>query len=44
MATMQMRVRPEDLSNVPHGRETIPDPGILIIFGASGDLTAERGG
>ena len=42
MATMQMRVRPEDLSNVPHGRETIPEPGILIIFGASGDLTKRK--
>jgi len=42
MATMQMRVRPEDLSNVPHGRESIPEPGILIIFGASGDLTKRK--
>jgi len=42
MATMQMRVRPEDLSQVPRGAERIPDPGILVIFGASGDLTKRK--
>jgi glucose-6-phosphate 1-dehydrogenase len=33
---------PEDLSHVPHGTERIPDPGILVIFGASGDLTKRK--
>ena len=42
MATMQMSVRPEDLSQVPHGKERIPEPGILVIFGASGDLTKRK--
>jgi glucose-6-phosphate 1-dehydrogenase len=42
MATMQMSVRPEDLSKVPHGGERIPDPAILVIFGASGDLTKRK--
>ncbi|MGO8759534.1 MAG: glucose-6-phosphate dehydrogenase [Terracidiphilus sp.] len=42
MATMQMQVRPEDLSQVPRGSERIPDPGILVIFGASGDLTKRK--
>ena len=42
MATMQMRVRPEDLSQLPKGAERIPDPGILVIFGASGDLTKRK--
>jgi len=42
MATIQMKVRPEDLSQVPHGNERIPDPGILVIFGASGDLTKRK--
>ncbi len=42
MATMQMRVRAEDLSQVPRGAERIPDPGILVIFGASGDLTKRK--
>ena len=35
MATIQMSVRPEDLSQVKRGAEHIPDPGILVIFGAS---------
>jgi glucose-6-phosphate 1-dehydrogenase len=42
MATIQMSVRPEDLSQVPRGQERIPDPGILVIFGASGDLTKRK--
>ncbi len=42
MATMQMSVRPEDLSQVPKGQERIPEPGILVIFGASGDLTKRK--
>jgi len=42
MATVQMSVRPEDLSQVPKGNERIPDPGILVIFGASGDLTKRK--
>src|ERR1700678_1326833 len=42
MATMQMSVRPEDLSNVPPGGERIPEAGILVIFGASGHLTKRK--
>ena len=42
MATMEMRVRPEDLSQIPHSSERIPEPGILVIFGASGDLTKRK--
>jgi len=42
MATVQMTVRPEDLSQVPRGTERIPEPGILVIFGASGDLTKRK--
>jgi glucose-6-phosphate 1-dehydrogenase len=42
MATMQMSVRPEDLSQLPVGEELIPEPGILVIFGASGDLTRRK--
>ena len=42
MATIQMRVRPEDLSQVPRGGERIPEPAILVIFGASGDLTKRK--
>src|ERR1700677_466239 len=42
MATIQMRVRPEDLSHVSQSAERIPDPTILVIFGASGDLTKRK--
>src|SRR5580692_10088590 len=42
MATVQMRVRPEDLSHVAQGAEHIPEPAILVIFGASGDLTKRK--
>ena len=42
MASMQMSVRPEDLSQVPHGGERIPAPGVMVIFGASGDLTKRK--
>ena len=42
MATVQMKVRPEDLSQVPKGGEKIPGPGIMVIFGASGDLTKRK--
>ncbi len=42
MATIQMSVRPEDLSQVPKGKERIPEPGIMVIFGASGDLTKRK--
>ncbi len=42
MATIQMRVRPEDLSQVPKSQERIPEPMILVIFGASGDLTRRK--
>ena len=37
--TIQMKVRPEDLTSIPQGSEKIPDPVILTIFGASCDLT-----
>ncbi|MGA3032885.1 MAG: glucose-6-phosphate dehydrogenase [Terracidiphilus sp.] len=42
MATVQMKVRAEDLSQIPKGPERIPDPVILCIFGASGDLTKRK--
>jgi len=42
MATAQMSVSPEDLSQIPHGSERIPEAGILVIFGASGDLTRRK--
>jgi glucose-6-phosphate 1-dehydrogenase len=39
---MHMSVRPEDLSQLPKGTERIPDAAILVIFGASGDLTKRK--
>ncbi len=42
MATIQASVRAEDLSHIAHAKERIPDPGILVIFGASGDLTKRK--
>jgi glucose-6-phosphate 1-dehydrogenase len=41
-ATVQMKIRPEDLSQVPKSGERIPNPGIMVIFGASGDLTKRK--
>jgi glucose-6-phosphate 1-dehydrogenase len=37
-----MCVHPEDLEQVPKGDERLPAPGILVIFGASGDLTRRK--
>jgi glucose-6-phosphate 1-dehydrogenase len=42
MATIQMKVSPEDLSQVPRGNERVPEPVIMTIFGASGDLTKRK--
>ncbi len=42
MTTIEASVRPEDLSQVPAGKERIPEAGILVIFGASGDLTKRK--
>ncbi len=42
MATVEMNVQPEDLTSVPQTHERIPDPGIMVIFGASGDLTKRK--
>jgi glucose-6-phosphate 1-dehydrogenase len=42
MATIPIRVSQEDLSQVPSGSERIPEPLIMTIFGASGDLTKRK--
>jgi len=42
MTTIQANVRPEDLSQVTKSPERIPDPAIMVIFGASGDLTKRK--
>lgn len=42
MATMEMKVSPEDVKNASTGNERIPEPTIIVIFGASGDLTKRK--
>src|ERR1039458_9231735 len=42
MATAEMRVNPEDLSRLLQGGERVPEAGILVIFGASGDLNRRK--
>ncbi len=42
MATVQMKIHPDDLSQVPKANERIPNPGVMVIFGASGDLTKRK--
>ncbi|HTJ29648.1 MAG TPA: glucose-6-phosphate dehydrogenase [Acidobacteriaceae bacterium] len=42
MATAQMKVSPEDLSKLPTASANTPEPTIVVIFGASGDLTKRK--
>jgi glucose-6-phosphate 1-dehydrogenase len=42
MATAQMNISPEDLSQAQSGSKQIPEPTIIVIFGASGDLTKRK--
>jgi glucose-6-phosphate 1-dehydrogenase len=41
MATTEIKISPEDVQQA-QGNERIPEPGIVIIFGASGDLTKRK--
>jgi glucose-6-phosphate 1-dehydrogenase len=42
MATMQMTINPEDLAQFGQGTERVPEDDLLVIFGASGDLTQRK--
>ena len=42
MATTEIKISPEDMQQASQGNERIPEPGIVIIFGASGDLTKRK--
>jgi glucose-6-phosphate 1-dehydrogenase len=43
MATVQVKVSPEDIkSATKDGNEHVPEPCIVVIFGASGDLTKRK--
>jgi len=42
MTTVSASVNIEDISQFSGGTERIPEPGIMVIFGASGDLTKRK--
>ncbi|MFC5861460.1 glucose-6-phosphate dehydrogenase [Acidicapsa dinghuensis] len=42
MATAELTINPEDLSQVPPSNLRIPEPTVVVIFGASGDLTKRK--
>lgn len=42
MATMEVKVSPEDVKSASTGNERIPEPTVVVIFGASGDLTKRK--
>src|SRR5579863_1122035 len=42
MATIQASRRAEGRSQVQTGTERIPEPAVMVIFGASGDLTKRK--
>ena len=42
MATTEVRIAPEAVSAASQRSERIPDPGVVVIFGASGDLTKRK--
>ena len=42
MATAKINISAEDLSQIPPSTERIPEAGIMVIFGASGDLTKRK--
>src|SRR5450432_5391 len=41
MAT-EVTISPEDLQHAKQVHERIPEPGVVVIFGASGDLTKRK--
>jgi glucose-6-phosphate 1-dehydrogenase len=42
MATTQVTVNPQDIQKSKGAKERVPEPGIVVIFGASGDLTKRK--
>ena len=42
MATTAIKISPEDMANASQRNERIPEPGVVVIFGASGDLTKRK--
>lgn len=42
MATTEVRIAPDAVKAANQRSERIPDPGVVVIFGASGDLTKRK--
>ena len=42
MAAAAITISPEDVAQAAHRNERIPEPGVVVIFGASGDLTKRK--
>jgi glucose-6-phosphate 1-dehydrogenase len=42
MATTEIKIAPEDVRKSSQGDVRVPDPTIVVIFGASGDLTKRK--
>ncbi|HEX3435375.1 MAG TPA: glucose-6-phosphate dehydrogenase, partial [Pseudacidobacterium sp.] len=42
MATMEVKIAPEAVQAATRRSERIPDPSVVVIFGASGDLTKRK--
>src|ERR1700739_2989880 len=42
MATTEVKIVPENITAVSPRPERVPEPGIVVIFGASGDLTKRK--
>src|SRR5271155_666955 len=42
MATTEVKIAPENIQAASRPSERIPEPGVVVIFGASGDLTKRK--
>ena len=42
MATTEVKIAPENMQAASRPSERIPEPGVVVIFGASGDLTKRK--
>src|ERR1700739_685976 len=42
MAVTAINISPEDVAQASQQNERIPEPGVVVIFGASGDLTKRK--
>ena len=42
MATTEVKIAPENLQAASRPSERVPEPGVVVIFGASGDLTKRK--